>query len=80
MKVDCPKCNELIEELDLWEGTQEKSWFKLDEDGNVESGFVEQIFDDQIDFECPICGATLFHVEEEAANFLRGIRSRRPRQ
>jgi hypothetical protein len=63
----CPKCNEEIDHLHLYERFEKKY------DYGVESKFfIADVDPDDIEFECPECNEALFDNEDDADAFLKG--------
>ena len=71
--MKCPICNEEINRLELTARGVMCYHLSLDVDGDVQWEERQFVPNEQInEFECPECGASLFHKESEAVAFLKG--------
>jgi len=70
----CPKCGAEIDHLHYYAYELQRADFWVF-DSNTEYDNWESLAGDtkgEPDYDCPICGETLFHSEDEAEKFLRG--------
>jgi len=72
---NCPKCNEVINKIFMFEPREAKRWPLTVINGNDVTidwtdTTVDAIEGEQSDFECPECNAVLFHDIEDASKWL----------
>jgi predicted RNA-binding Zn-ribbon protein involved in translation (DUF1610 family) len=68
----CPKCGKEIDHLHYYAYELQKADFYVFDENTEYSGW-DSLCDvkGEPDYECPECGETLFHNEEEAKDFLK---------
>lgn len=65
---NCPKCNEKIDNLHLYERFEKKYRYSIDD-----TIFIDDIAIGDIEFECPECNEALFDDYDDAYTFLKGV-------